>query len=248
MNNMTSILESAINSSNAQFDSKDILQRLDCKIAQSSPGDLGWDVFTLHYHTRGPLQVIVDARNVGKLIRYINLVKYEIHHFISQLEYFLTFEVLECSKAQFIDSLKKASDLDGIIRAHDHFVNNIISSCFLNEESEVRVFLTKVIQFKLHEVFKKVLQFESIYRNAIATISTEINHLQAMQSNDTSKYESIIKYTLNKISSLSISYRRLMVDFLRSLMESSNTQHYYLAFRLDFNEYYTKTIPQDVNM
>ncbi len=56
--NLTASLESAIRSSNAQYDDADILKRLDVRLLEVSPGDCGWDVFVLDYHLQAPLSTL----------------------------------------------------------------------------------------------------------------------------------------------------------------------------------------------
>ncbi|XP_077872477.1 gamma-tubulin complex component 3 isoform X2 [Ictidomys tridecemlineatus] len=53
--NLTGILETAVRATNAQFDSPEILRRLDVRLLEVSPGDTGWDVFSLDYHVDGPI-------------------------------------------------------------------------------------------------------------------------------------------------------------------------------------------------
>jgi len=60
--NLTATLESAIRGSNAQFDSPEILRRLDARMLELSHGELGWDVFTLEYKIEPPLDVIVTPK------------------------------------------------------------------------------------------------------------------------------------------------------------------------------------------
>jgi hypothetical protein len=60
--NLTATLESAIRGSNAQFDSPEILRRLDARMLELSHGELGWDVFTLEYKIEAPLNVIVTPK------------------------------------------------------------------------------------------------------------------------------------------------------------------------------------------
>ncbi len=43
------ILETAIRATNAQFEDPDILERLDVRLLDIQPGDIGWDVFSLDY-------------------------------------------------------------------------------------------------------------------------------------------------------------------------------------------------------
>ncbi len=58
LHNLTGILETAIRATNAQFDDADILARLDVRLLEVSPGDTGWDVFSLDYHVDGPIRTV----------------------------------------------------------------------------------------------------------------------------------------------------------------------------------------------
>ncbi|KAF7242288.1 hypothetical protein EG68_09112 [Paragonimus skrjabini miyazakii] len=55
---LSSVLESAIRTTNAQYEQPEILQRLDVRLLDMSTGDTGWDVFSLDYHVDGPLATI----------------------------------------------------------------------------------------------------------------------------------------------------------------------------------------------
>ena len=50
---------------NAQFEAAEILQRLDVRLLELSPGDKGWDVFSLHYHVDGPISTVRKRRRGG---------------------------------------------------------------------------------------------------------------------------------------------------------------------------------------
>ena len=52
-------LESAIRASNAQHDEKDTLARVCIRLLTPSPGDSGWDIFTLSYAMTPPLSAVV---------------------------------------------------------------------------------------------------------------------------------------------------------------------------------------------
>ena len=58
LHNLTGTLETAVRATNAQFESTDILNRLDVRMLDLSPGDQGWDVFSLHYHVTGPISTV----------------------------------------------------------------------------------------------------------------------------------------------------------------------------------------------
>ena len=76
--NLTGTLESAIRGSNAQFESPEILRRLDARMLELSHGEIGWDVFTLEYKVDAPLDVIVTpycAREYLKVFNFLWRVK-----------------------------------------------------------------------------------------------------------------------------------------------------------------------------
>ena len=66
---LTSDLESAIRGSNAQYDSPDVLRRLDARILEYSHGEIGWDCFALEYKVEAPLNAVLDGRAMGEYDR-----------------------------------------------------------------------------------------------------------------------------------------------------------------------------------
>ena len=58
---LTAQLEHAIRGSNAQFDSPDVLRRLDARLLELSHGEIGWDVFTLEYKVDAPVDVVITS-------------------------------------------------------------------------------------------------------------------------------------------------------------------------------------------
>ena len=61
---LQSVLESAINSTNARYNDKDCLNKLSIKLLKALPGDIGWDVFCLEYNIELPLSVVISSRNI----------------------------------------------------------------------------------------------------------------------------------------------------------------------------------------
>ncbi|KAJ1396056.1 Gamma-tubulin complex component protein [Sesbania bispinosa] len=55
---LSGLLETAIRASNAQYDDPDILDRLRVKMMPHESGDRGWDVFSLEYDARVPLDTV----------------------------------------------------------------------------------------------------------------------------------------------------------------------------------------------
>ena len=59
--NLSAALETAIRTSNAQFDDPDVLRRLDARSLEFGAGDTGWDTFTLEYRVESPVSAVLDA-------------------------------------------------------------------------------------------------------------------------------------------------------------------------------------------
>ena len=64
--NLTSILEGALRASNAQYEDSYILDRVGVRLLEASPGDSGWEVFSLDYQVDLPLNAIVHAEAMAK--------------------------------------------------------------------------------------------------------------------------------------------------------------------------------------
>ncbi|KAI9022722.1 Spc98 family-domain-containing protein [Phycomyces nitens] len=72
--NLTGVLETAIRASNAQYDDVDILNRLDVRLLEISPEDLGWDVFTLDYHVDSPINTVFSQQSMNQYLRIFNFM------------------------------------------------------------------------------------------------------------------------------------------------------------------------------
>lgn len=57
----TGMLEGALRSSNAQYDPSDILERIGVRLLESTPGDTGWEVFSLDYKIDMPINAVVSS-------------------------------------------------------------------------------------------------------------------------------------------------------------------------------------------
>lgn len=71
---LTAQLEHAIRNSNAQFDSPEVLRRLDARMLELSHGEIGWDVFTLEYRLDPPLDVIVNPWASKQYLKVFNFL------------------------------------------------------------------------------------------------------------------------------------------------------------------------------
>lgn len=71
---LTAQLEHAIRGSNAQYDSPEVLRRLDARMLQLSHGDIGWDCFTLEYKIDAPVDVVVTEWGNCQYLKVFNFL------------------------------------------------------------------------------------------------------------------------------------------------------------------------------
>jgi gamma-tubulin complex component 3 len=165
---LTAQLEHAIRGSNAQYDSPEVLRRLDARMLQLSHGDIGWDCFTLEYKIDAPVDVVVTDWGNRQYLKVFNFlwrikrvefalsstwrkcmtgsrgvlqgedenvahgwkltrgVLSEMIHFVSQLQYYILFEVIESSWDELQIAIhKEGCTLDDLIKAHTKYLNAI---------------------------------------------------------------------------------------------------------------------------
>lgn len=71
---LTAQLDHAIRGSNAQYDSAEVLRRLDARMLQLSHGDIGWDCFTLEYKVDAPVDVVVTEWGNRQYLKMFNFL------------------------------------------------------------------------------------------------------------------------------------------------------------------------------
>ncbi|CAL1372363.1 unnamed protein product [Linum trigynum] len=71
---LAGFLESAIRSSNAQYDDRDILDRVRVNMMVQSTGDRGWDVFSLEYDASVPLNTVFTESVMAEYRRIFNFL------------------------------------------------------------------------------------------------------------------------------------------------------------------------------
>lgn len=300
MHNLTGLLEAAIRATNAQFDDSETLKRLDCRLLEISPGDCGWDVFSLDYHVDGPIstvftpevilhylrifnflwrakrmeycltgiwknqmsssRLLIKLPEVAPLLHISHCLEAEMLHFIHQMQYFITFEVLECCWEELLVKINEAKDLDHIITAHDNFLNQVMTRALMDNES--RAMLTQ-----LRAIFDLIIQFQTTQENMYNAATAELEARQEIEKKAQRKTEegewgltdadseedikriadftkTFIPSTRAQLRVLHQSYQDMLQQFLVMLNSHSDVSLRFLCFRLDFNEHYKKLEPK----
>ncbi|KAG0213595.1 Gamma-tubulin complex component 3 [Mortierella sp. GBA30] len=293
--NLTGTLETAIRSSNAQYDDPDVLRRLDVRLLEISPGDSGWDVFSLDYHVDSPINTILTPAAMHQYLKMFNFlwrlkrVEYalssawrrqttsarairpilelvpELHHcrivcsemihFVYQLQYYILFEVLECSWDELLRAIESnTSDLDSLIAAHSKYLRDVTSKGLLSASHDTNM-MPRLLELLATILDYKVAQ-DNLYNYAMAEIERRERLAQTadrrtrqgqwgLTDEDETldripdeQFEELVPSLLRTLNEYSMQFKRELSDLLITLSADGDSDLRFLSFRLDFNEFY----------
>ncbi|CAH9079369.1 unnamed protein product [Cuscuta epithymum] len=309
---LAGLLESAIRSSNAQYDDPDILDRLRVKMLPHNSGDRGWDVFSLEYDARVPLNTILTESVMARYLKIFNFlwrlkrvehaltaawktmkpncgthsfsnnnklphdVKLhldltsrkcqvlwnEMNHFVSNLQYYIMFEVLEVSWSNLLVEMELAKDLDDLLAAHENYLFSIVEKSMLGERSQALnktlfVLLDFILQFQSHvdrlyeginELQSRTVESSMIPKDRVKTLG------KSKSSSDpggggswlgegrkalTQRAGEFLQKTGKVIDTTSKEYSSLLEGFISQLPVQQHIDLKFLIFRLHFTEFYS---------
>ncbi|XP_074605718.1 gamma-tubulin complex component 3 homolog [Brevipalpus obovatus] len=197
---------------------------------------------------------IRDAKLIPKLypvFHNLHILQSEMMHFIQQMQYYIEFEVMECSWDELIRKMEKASDIDQLIEAQESFLTTVISRSMLDSESQslaeqLRAIYDRIIEFQtLQDAIFKAIDVEVEQRNlfdAERRLTKENIELVVQKETERRKnfeQQSIPDYKI-KIHLLGRTYESMVQKFLMLLAVHQDADLRFLSFRLDFNEHYAR--------
>ncbi|XVF55989.1 hypothetical protein PTKIN_Ptkin06aG0079900 [Pterospermum kingtungense] len=306
---LAGLLESAIRSSNAQYDDPDILDRLRVKMMPHGTGDRGWDVFSLEYDARVPLDTVFTESVMARYLRIFNFlwklrrvehaligawktmkpncitshaftklqraVKLqlvstlrrcqvlwnEMNHFVTNLQYYIMFEVLEVSWSNFSNEMEVAKDLDDLLAAHEKYLHSIVEKSLLGERSQtiyksLFVLFDRILQFRSHadRLYEGILELQA---RTVESSSRDKN--KSRQAKDkssepgswiadgrkalTQRASELLQNMGQDLDALATEYKSLLEGFLAQLPVQQHIDLKFLLFRLDFTEFYSQQHP-----
>ncbi|OWM78975.1 gamma-tubulin complex component 3 [Punica granatum] len=306
---LAGLLESAVRSSNAQYDDPEILDRLRVKMMPHGTGDRGWDVFSLEYDPRVPLDTVFTESVMAKYLRIFNFlwklrrvehaligawktmkpncitsqafmklqraVKVqllstlrrcqvlwnEMNHFVTNLQYYIMFEVLEVSWSNFSHEMEVAKDLDDLLSAHEKYLNSILEKSLLGERSQALhkslfILFDLILRFRSHADRLSEGIHELQARTSESSLASRDKNKSRRRVNDgpsetsswaadgrkalTQRAGEFLRNMRQDLDSISKEYTSLLEGFLSQLPVQQHVDLKFLMFRLDFTEFYSR--------
>jgi len=169
-----------------------------------------------------------------------NLIATEMSSFVSQLQYYINFEILECSWAQLEEDMCQSRDMDELIAAHMEFLNKLDDGCLLSDHlwdnlKGLRSIFDQIVRFetKVYKVILEEAELEGQRRQFVK--HREIDEAERQLREDF--HRKLVKHK-NKIGTVRQTYQQMIRDFLHGLNASSDANLRCLSWRLDFNNFY----------
>ncbi|XP_028405676.1 gamma-tubulin complex component 3 homolog isoform X1 [Dendronephthya gigantea] len=197
---------------------------------------------------------------LGDVLHTCSTLNSEMIHFINQMQYYITFEILECCWAELLKKVHESTNLDDIIVAHENFLQYILSSCLIDNQSkdmldQLRAIFDQIIKFQttqdtlisraLFELELRKKKTDEIKENTEegrwGFTAAEEEREEWRQEDFRTEFLPVQRAQLQIVSQ---SYENLVEQFLLKLTSHSDVNLRFLSFRLDFNEHYKKKEPR----
>eukprot|EP00698_Gefionella_okellyi_P013895 TRINITY_DN383_c1_g4_i1.p1 TRINITY_DN383_c1_g4~~TRINITY_DN383_c1_g4_i1.p1 ORF type:complete len:668 (+),score=92.52 TRINITY_DN383_c1_g4_i1:925-2928(+) len=208
----------------------------------------------------------MTARSVSQLaalkpiLHRCHMLRSEMIQFISTIQYYVMFEVLESSWQECEVAMAKAVNLDDLIKAHDHYINSILRRAMHHDGA-------KPLLQALHRIFDAVLKFRGIQDNLINAATAAVARIAAVEHeqkqreisgrwgvSDTFSFAPIsassdlpvdtdvqhaADIAAKQLADCASLYRTQLDSFRASAASHDDSCFRFIEFRLDFNEFYS---------
>ncbi len=178
-------------------------------------------------------------------LRRCHTLRAEMAHFVTNLQYYIMFEVLEHSWQQFMEEMTLAKDLDGLIDAHERYLEAIVSKALLGERSAL---LTQ----QLGTLFELMLRFRGLAdrlfeaaRDAAAQASLAALVGDTATGGSNGVPPAAVQLAADaggQLDVLAADYSTLLEGFLNLLPVQKHVDLRSLLFRLDFSTFYSASL------
>lgn len=189
----------------------------------------------------------------------LNPVMYRLHlytsemiHFINQIQYYILFEVVECSWTKLLDKVQKATALDDILEAHNEFLHNVKIGAFLEDNGLIHgsleaVFTASIKLEAWQDKFFEICLNELAARQQVETKvkSSNVHGKYGMTTEsrlERDQNQKIFEMTISEanksLEKIGTDYEYAVRQFLLLLTTHNDQDMLQFGIRLDFNEYY----------
>lgn len=191
-------------------------------------------------------------KELNPILYRLYLYTSEMIHFIHQIQYYILFEVVECSWTKLLEKIQKATALDDILEAHNEFLHNVKIGAFLEDNGLIHGSLEAVFnasiklevwQDKFYELCLNELSERRKIENRVKLsakggvygITTEI---RLERDQNQKLFDMVLSEAKMNLEKIGTDYEYAVRQFLLLLATHNDQDMLQFGIRLDFNEYY----------
>ena len=205
---------------------------------------------------------LIRTLHADPLLHGCHCLRNEMVHFVCNLQYYLMFEVVECSWSQLMERFDAADELDELIAAHADFLGGIVQKALLGPENlEVLATLRALFETILHfskaqdHLYECVLQQQASRRRQQA--EADANAREGLWGASGSRAaSSLLERGLpseflpdefrEELGELAAQYREQFTHLFLQVRRHSSLDLAFLSFRLDANHYYESLLKGEI--
>lgn len=196
-------------------------------------------------------------KELKPIVNRLNLYTAEMIHFINQMQYYILFEVLECSWANFMKRAHAATALDDILEAHHDFLEAVRVGTFLGDNSS-----SGSLTANLDDVYSSVIKLETWQDHFYKFCNKEMDARKKYDKNivlsekrgdygvtaerrmerdeELKQFEHNLYAAQKDLDTIGSNYEASVRQFLLMLASTNDLNLQLFGIRLDFNDYYKK--------
>eukprot|EP00359_Climacostomum_virens_P002650 CAMPEP_0204902964 /NCGR_PEP_ID=MMETSP1397-20131031/3980_1 /ASSEMBLY_ACC=CAM_ASM_000891 /TAXON_ID=49980 /ORGANISM="Climacostomum Climacostomum virens, Strain Stock W-24" /LENGTH=724 /DNA_ID=CAMNT_0052071541 /DNA_START=123 /DNA_END=2297 /DNA_ORIENTATION=+ len=181
---------------------------------------------------------LMNCEDIRPFLFECQLLQHEISHFVSNFLSYLLIEVVESTWLQFSKELATVADFDQLINCHSKYLTTLLDRAFLGPSTEA---IYKQVLHLLDIALRFAQSSEALYTSCDEELSRRHNRkIEDFldDSYDDDKTNRISYEALDDIHDLASNFAGSLKTFQGLLEESDRNHLKFLAFRLDFSEYY----------
>lgn len=185
--------------------------------------------------------------------RSLNRLTAQMVHFIHQMQYYISCEVIECLWSRMMERVRRATNLDQIFDAHTEFLIEVQVNLFM-ENLDIYMRMDNVLK----SIFKLELWQQTFYRVCMAELQARNDMAKQIalserkgqfgvtaeqadkRTADLKAFQFAIKRSQSDLDMMANEYELYVRQFLLLLTSSTEESTQMFGTRLDFNEYYKK--------
>jgi len=168
----------------------------------------------------------------------------EMSHFITNLQYYFVFEVLEGSRDIFMDRARKSRDLDELIDAHETYLQTAVRKSLLDKESQHM----RDVLYELFEVthrFSRLVERLHADIDAADHVSSDAQGGRGGDRRELPVPELQLQEYTQQLDKIHQDYNSHLNSFVSLLPTQAHVDLRFLKLRLDFTDFYARGFEDD---